>query len=176
MRHSSIDLTMNVYTDPRVLDVAGALDSLPVLPLDGSPLDHQQAKATGTDNYRAQRTVAPMVSPNPGKRCILGATADNWADHRQTTGAQKHPVKQSESQGLSKHARQDSNLQPLVPKTDEPELQGVVTKEVTPTPSSGCTNGCTSLAENPYAEHPNETSGADAKRLESLAVDADLQD
>ena len=31
MRHSSIDLTMNVYTDPRVLDVAGALDSLPSL-------------------------------------------------------------------------------------------------------------------------------------------------
>ncbi|MCA9202653.1 MAG: site-specific integrase [Planctomycetales bacterium] len=28
MRHSTIDLTMNVYTDPRLLDVHGALDSL----------------------------------------------------------------------------------------------------------------------------------------------------
>lgn len=37
MRHSSIDLTMNVYTDPRLLDVAGALDALPDLPLDGAP-------------------------------------------------------------------------------------------------------------------------------------------
>ena len=33
MRHSRIDLTMNVYTDPKLLDVAGALDALPELPL-----------------------------------------------------------------------------------------------------------------------------------------------
>ena len=32
MRHSSIDLTMNVYTDPALLDVHGALDALPSLP------------------------------------------------------------------------------------------------------------------------------------------------
>jgi integrase len=35
MRHSTINLTMNVYTDPQLLDVAGALESLPALPLDG---------------------------------------------------------------------------------------------------------------------------------------------
>ena len=35
MRHSKIDLTMNVYTDPKLLDVRGALDVLPALPLDG---------------------------------------------------------------------------------------------------------------------------------------------
>ena len=29
MRHSSLDLTMNVYTDPKLLDVHGALDMLP---------------------------------------------------------------------------------------------------------------------------------------------------
>ena len=29
MRHSSLDLTMNVYTDPRLLDVAAAVDALP---------------------------------------------------------------------------------------------------------------------------------------------------
>ena len=34
MRHSKIDLTMNVYTDPRLLDVAGAIAALPDLPLD----------------------------------------------------------------------------------------------------------------------------------------------
>jgi integrase len=31
MRHSSLDLTMNVYTDPQLLDVAGALERLPEL-------------------------------------------------------------------------------------------------------------------------------------------------
>jgi integrase len=29
MRHSSLELTMNIYTDPALLDVAGAIDVLP---------------------------------------------------------------------------------------------------------------------------------------------------
>ena len=33
MRHSKIDLTMNIYTDPKLLDVAGAMEVLPALPL-----------------------------------------------------------------------------------------------------------------------------------------------
>ncbi len=45
MRHSKIDLTMNVYTDPRLLDVRGALDALPALPLDG----REAGRMTGTD-------------------------------------------------------------------------------------------------------------------------------
>ena len=35
MRHLSLDLTMNVCTDPRLLDVAGALETLPDLSLQG---------------------------------------------------------------------------------------------------------------------------------------------
>jgi hypothetical protein len=49
MRHSTIDLTMNTYTDPELLDVAGALDALPALPLDGTPA-RQEQRATGTDD------------------------------------------------------------------------------------------------------------------------------
>ena len=30
MRHSSLDFTMNIYTDPRLLDVGAAVDALPV--------------------------------------------------------------------------------------------------------------------------------------------------
>ena len=33
MRHSSLDLTMNVYSDPTLLDVAGAMEALPGLVL-----------------------------------------------------------------------------------------------------------------------------------------------
>ncbi len=36
MRHSSLDLTMNVYTDPELLDVAGALEALPELSVHGA--------------------------------------------------------------------------------------------------------------------------------------------
>jgi integrase len=37
MRHSKIELTMNTYTDPALLDVQAALDVLPALPLTGDP-------------------------------------------------------------------------------------------------------------------------------------------
>jgi len=37
MRHSTIDLTMNTYTDPRQLDMAGAISKLPPIPLSGGP-------------------------------------------------------------------------------------------------------------------------------------------
>ena len=77
MRHSSIDLTMNVYTDPALLDVHGALDALPSLPLDGGNDDTTQEslKATGTDDH-PPRTLAPRLAPNPGNRGQMGSTAD----------------------------------------------------------------------------------------------------
>ena len=42
LRHSTLELTMNTYTDPRLLDVAGALEVLPRLPLDGADAASQQ--------------------------------------------------------------------------------------------------------------------------------------
>ena len=36
MRHASLDLTMNVYTAPSLLDVAEALQALPALSLDAA--------------------------------------------------------------------------------------------------------------------------------------------
>ena len=38
LRHSSLDLTMNVYTDPTLLDVPGALAALPELSLSDEAL------------------------------------------------------------------------------------------------------------------------------------------
>jgi len=75
MRHSSIDLTMNVYTDPRLLDVTGAMDALPTLALDAKPQDEQQ-RETGTC---AVGSLAPTLAPtsdNSAKSLsIAGKTA-----------------------------------------------------------------------------------------------------
>ena len=75
MRHSTIDLTMNTYTDPKLLDVYGALDSLPSLDLDASPpTERPMMRATGTHDAAAfagataKSFVAPPVAPNSGKR------------------------------------------------------------------------------------------------------------
>jgi hypothetical protein len=70
MRHGDIRLTMNVYTDPKLLDVRGALDVLPSLPLDGGQGQGEAMRATGTDGTAA-RTVAPLVAPT------VAPTADN---------------------------------------------------------------------------------------------------
>jgi len=64
LRHSSIDLTMNVYTDPRLLDVHGALDALPELPLQrDTQQPTTQNRATGTDRQTAAQ-FAPEFAPN----------------------------------------------------------------------------------------------------------------
>lgn len=79
MRHSTINLTMNTYTDPKLLDVAGAVESLPALPI--TPEDGQAdsariaAKATGTDDLTPSPLV-PVLVPATGKRCTLGAILD----------------------------------------------------------------------------------------------------
>ena len=80
MRHSSIDLTMNVYTDPKLLDVAGAIESLPELPLKSSP-DHESQKATGTlgdaEPLETDRVkFAPMFAPANGNSSDSATTAD----------------------------------------------------------------------------------------------------
>jgi len=75
MRHASIDLTMNVYTDPKVLDVAAALDKLPDLPLDDDEGQAEQLRATGTDDAAA-RTLAPVLAPDSDNSCISGTTTD----------------------------------------------------------------------------------------------------
>ncbi|MCA8994637.1 MAG: tyrosine-type recombinase/integrase, partial [Planctomycetaceae bacterium] len=72
MRHSDISLTMQVYTDPKLLDVHGALTNLPSIPLDGSdPMS--QERATGTTGG----AVAPNVAPKLGQPRQLGAVEGN---------------------------------------------------------------------------------------------------
>src|SRR5205814_10073150 len=74
MRHSKIDLTMNVYTDPKLLDVRGALDALPLLALGGKQAEGQALRATGTDDAAARKFVPGFV-PTQGNSGQTGATA-----------------------------------------------------------------------------------------------------
>jgi integrase len=110
MRHSSIDLTMNVYTDPRVLDVAGALDALPTLSLGAKPSDRQRNVATGTDDRRIDTVqpvgnrVALLVAPTSDKSCISLASRDNWAEKTDCTKERFHSGKQTVSASLERVA------------------------------------------------------------------------
>ena len=63
MRHSSVDLTMNVYTDPKLLDVHGALEALPSMPLDGNP--DERERATGTAGAGKPVSIVYVLCRHP---------------------------------------------------------------------------------------------------------------
>ena len=70
MRHSDISLTMNTYTDPRLLDLQTAIESLPKI---GSGSDVAVATATGTDNEKASEKFVPLLVPTYDKTGQNGA-------------------------------------------------------------------------------------------------------
>ena len=78
MRHSDMRLTMNVYTDPRLLDIAGAVDVLPMLSIDATsaPVAISILKATGTESGRS--SVAPMVAPDTVHNGQIGSIPDHF--------------------------------------------------------------------------------------------------
>lgn len=123
MRHSKIDLTMNVYTDPKLLDVAGAVEALPFLPLAARTRQEMNAMgATGTgDSGPCQ--FAPEFAPTTANRCISVAILDTPTGKRggnregegvavSACGATKNPPTTSVSGFLLQRGRRGSNPQP----------------------------------------------------------------
>jgi len=71
MRHSKLDLIMNVYTDPRQLDVASAVEALPALP-------------TIATVFQPSRQIAPGIAPTPVR---LGRTKGIRGNNQTADGA-----------------------------------------------------------------------------------------
>jgi len=86
MRHSDIRLTMGVYTDPRLLDVHGAMSALPDLPLNPPEVDSSAVRrATGTTG--ANSLHPPLHPLSPVQSGHSGASPV----HRVTERSQEHP-------------------------------------------------------------------------------------
>jgi len=73
MRHSSLDLTMNLYTDPRMLDVQGAVESLPEFSVTNEPTENRQRIAAGAETLRPS-AVTPTVTPAADFSSVLQST------------------------------------------------------------------------------------------------------
>jgi hypothetical protein len=68
---------MNVYTDPRLLDVSGAMESLPALSMSGSTAGESQTLfATGTD-LEASAQLPPMLPPKTGLQGVTLSVSGN---------------------------------------------------------------------------------------------------
>ena len=96
MRHSSINLTMNTYTDPKLLNVAEAMNALPSFPLGENPRAQQQ-KATGTSG----RTLVAMLGTNSGNASTDGATTGKTGGRMEMMESAKYPEKSSLNQSLT---------------------------------------------------------------------------
>jgi integrase len=128
MRHSKLDLTMSVYTDPRLLDVRGALGVLPALPPDGT--GREAARATGTQGE--PRKFAPGFAPTLDKWVQTEAPADKRAKGDGLIHQANH---------LAVSASGDKRNDPLT--TDVNGCQGVGAtglEPVTPSVSSWCSS------------------------------------
>jgi hypothetical protein len=73
MRHSDIRLTMQTYTDPKLLDVRGALDSLPSLPLGPAEACTEELKANGSEGENTTRRFTPAFTPTAGQAGQTGS-------------------------------------------------------------------------------------------------------
>ncbi len=123
MRHaSSGTLTDDVYSDPAVLDLRGALAKLPALPLHDKP-HAGRGRATGTDLVAV--TVAGTADDCRELLGIRGDSSGSGAGNATVsrTVASAVPVNANEQQtgavGCSrKSGRQDLNLRPSAPHAD----------------------------------------------------------
>jgi hypothetical protein len=122
MGHSKIDLTMNVYTDPKLLDVAGAMDSLPSLDLNVDPSNERNVmRATGTDDQAASAnprhsgeagaTEKSFVAPNVGKpgqsvsfAVVTSEFEDEQLTRRATVETPRKPSKKASFAGSANKA------------------------------------------------------------------------
>ena len=71
MRRSTIDLTMNVYTNPKLLDVQGALDALPALTLD-------RKHSAQVSRARRQQQAVPSLHEQAAIRVKFGPSVAKW--------------------------------------------------------------------------------------------------
>ncbi|TXT38593.1 MAG: hypothetical protein FD138_328 [Planctomycetota bacterium] len=121
MRHSSIDLTMNVYTDPRLLDVQGAVDSLPQISMTTEPNKNRQRMAAGAENFSPSAVAVLVAVPTDFSSDSQSTAVTYSVISSEMSGSpemQRTPQKSAISRSSGDYARRESNPQPSDPKSD----------------------------------------------------------
>ena len=127
LRHSSPVLTANIYTDPRLLDIHGAVESLPALTSTGvTHLGSGKQRATGTADDRPPK-LAPLLAPKTYNRVQTESFPVHAANPAESNPDRQTDLETDENQtkkariltgkdsGL-KSGRHDLNVRPPAPK------------------------------------------------------------
>lgn len=115
MCHSDISLTMGVYTDPKLLDVHGAMDALPELPLTGTPdCETVTFRLTGTDSEKALPPVLPLAT-GKGRhfRSSAGTLTDDAGSPQKDVRAVETSLKPTKKGSLTGFVKEPSEIAPL---------------------------------------------------------------
>jgi hypothetical protein len=95
MRYAKIVITINDYTNPKLFDVAGAMDSLPSLPLSSGPdTVPNYLSATGTYNSVAFQ-LSPTLVPTCDKTSTILSFVDKMAVERNTKNEHRENIKRA---------------------------------------------------------------------------------
>lgn len=198
LRHSDIGLTMNTYTDPRLLDVAGAIDRLPDLPLDASPspVERRSEVATGTDgkpihaaesgrcenpgsaSSRPRSQLAPPLAPTSDILVQAGSFPDKTAADDAAPRNAKNVEKTSVFPAFLAERATSFELATSSLEGCDTVVPSGTTKGLAPTASAACTTACTNKPENAHAvdlqrlaaDLRARLSEADRRRLAELLL------
>ena len=113
MRHSDINLTMNTYTDQRLLDTSAAVGLLPDLPLMGPTAQNRTEADTQSGIADGARTVTYSVTYGADKLGQKGSKSDNLGKVCGPTKNDPQTKKPRDLRGFGEWAIPDSNQWPL---------------------------------------------------------------
>lgn len=112
MRHSTMELTMKVYTDPKLLDVAGAMAAMPSL--NAKPISQQlTVSATGTDGNSSVTSPVTLSSANECNKLLTNASIEGVFEMPKLD--EKSPVSQGKTRLLKSRGERIRTSDPLVP-------------------------------------------------------------
>jgi hypothetical protein len=111
MGHSDIRLTMGVYTDPKLLDIHGAMDALPELPLTGTSEDEAVTiRVTGTGSAEALPPARVQKGHSGASTVTFQRNTDRTQSGEPMVETSLKPMKKGSLAGV---AREPSRIAPL---------------------------------------------------------------
>ena len=98
MRHSKMELTMNVYTDPRLLDVHGAVNKLPAMnPV--APDEDEPVTVGGSEE--SESNMPPYMPPSTSQTESSGVTSSQRDGNSELPKKEEKPRQNIVLTGLS---------------------------------------------------------------------------
>ena len=110
LRHSTLELTMNTYTDPRLLDAAGALSVLPQLPLAAGAAEVEQSAKQVVNGSALPADVGALPIMTTGRGSSPASTNRTDRDLAPNLAPALAPTGDSPWQPLAPRGRTPANV------------------------------------------------------------------